>query len=357
MYLRDAAASAFGLGSSGFSFEASSRVIDGHGARPVRQSLRRRASASPLAEARPCSRAHASARVLLSIISMTHDDAHTSHNHGFELPKAPEVVVRSDPRPWRAVAGVAVCLGLAGIVTGLIVARRQSASDEHLTSDALQREELRDGWRALGVVAAHEAQQRESLANRAEMPANAGTAVPPLPNVVVVNVPTPAASALPVVNNINAPNAAAPANSVPANSVPTSSTATPSDNWNYSSGYAPNQSVPEANYSPVQGYIPVPSNYPTPPNAPQSNTPQNSYGTTGGGVAPGVGNGSIPGSSPNPALNGGLVGSTPTTGSTPTPGSTPSTGNPNSGVTPSTPVGGTPASPNTPTLPSGFSAP
>lgn len=325
----------------------------------VRQSLRRRASASRAwRRARPSRQARAWARVLLSNISMNPDDAHTSHNHGFELPKAPEVVVRSDPRPWRAVAGVAVCLGLAGIVTGLIVARRQSASDEHLTSDALQREELRDGWRALGVVAAHEAAQRESLANRAEMPANAGTAAPPLPNVVIVNVPTPAASAQPVVTNINVPNGAAPVNgSVPTSATPTSSTASPGDNWNYSSGYAPNQSVPSANYSPVQGYIPVPGNYPTPPNTPQSNTPQNSYGTTGGGVAPGVGNGSIPGSSPNPALNGGLVGSTPTTGSPPTTGSTPSTGNTNSGVTPSTPVGGTPASPNTPTLPSGFSAP
>src|SRR6185369_2680653 len=88
---------------------------------------------------------------------MTPDDAHTSHNHGFELPNAPQVVVHGDPRPWRAVAGVAVCLGLAGMIAGLIVARRQSASDEHLTSDALQREELRDGWRALGAAAASDA--------------------------------------------------------------------------------------------------------------------------------------------------------------------------------------------------------
>jgi len=73
---------------------------------------------------------------------MTHDDAHTSHNHGFALPAGPQVVVRSESRPWRVVAGVAVCLGLAGVIAGLIVARRQSLSDEHLISDALQREEL-----------------------------------------------------------------------------------------------------------------------------------------------------------------------------------------------------------------------
>ncbi|HEX2674818.1 MAG TPA: hypothetical protein VHM25_28275 [Polyangiaceae bacterium] len=279
---------------------------------------------------------------------MTPDDAHTSHNHGFELPNAPEVVVRSDPRPWRAVAGVAVCLGLAGIVTGLIVARRQKVSDEHLTSDALQREELRDGWRALGVVAAHDAQQREDLVNRLAIPANSANAAPAQPNVVIVNVPTPAASAAPAnVTNITLPNGAAPVDA-PA---PTNSTATPSDNWNFNSGYAPNQSVPPANYSPVQGYVPVPMGYPTPPNAPQANTsPQNSYGTTTGGVAPGVGNGSIPGSASNPGSpNPGLVGSTPTPGA--------GNGSPNSGVTPSAPMGTTTTTPNTPSLPSGFSPP
>jgi hypothetical protein len=275
---------------------------------------------------------------------MTPDDAHTSHNHGFELPNVPEVVVRSDPKPWRAVAGVAVCLGLAGIVTGLIVARRQSASDEHITSDALQREELRDGWRALGAVAAHDAQQREGLTNRLAIPANPTTPAPAPPNLVIVNVPTPttAGSTAPAnVTNITLPNGAAATN------------ATPSDNWNFGSGYVPseNQSVPPMNYSPVQGYIPLPMGYPTPPNTSQANySPQTGYGTTAGNAAPSVGNGSIPGSSANPALsNGGLVGSTPTPGST--------TGSSNSGVTPSAPMGTTPVSPNTPSLPSGFSAP
>ena len=281
---------------------------------------------------------------------MTPDDAHTSHNHGFELPNTPEVVVRSNPRPWRAVAGVAVCLGLAGIVTGLIVARRQSVSDEHLTSDALQREELRDGWRALGVVAAHDAQQREDLVNRLAIPANSVNPALAQSNVVIVNVPTPAASAAPTnVTNITLPNGAAPV----AGSVPTSSTATPSDNWNFDSGYAPNQSVPPSNYSPVQGYVPLPVGYPAPPNTPQANSaPQNNPGAPAGGVAPSVGNGTIPGSSPNPAAtNNGLVGSTPPTGSGTGNGSS------NSGVTPSTPAGNTTATPNTPSLPSGFSAP
>src|SRR6478735_3832850 len=196
---------------------------------------------------------------------MTHDDAHTSHNHGFELPSAPEVVVRSDPRPWRAVAGVAVCLGLAGIVTGLVVARRQSASDEHITSDALQREELRDGWRALGVAAVRDALDREAERSAAPpAPANSANQAAP-PSVVIVNVPTPSSSAAPSnVTNITLPNRA---------NANTNSGAEPSDTWNFSSGYAPNQSLPPANYSPAQGYVPAPMSYPLPPdtNAPRSN--------------------------------------------------------------------------------------
>jgi len=260
---------------------------------------------------------------------MTPDDAHTSHNHGFELPNAPQVVVRNDPRPWRAVAGVAVCLGLAGIVTGLIVARRQSASDEHLTSDALQREELRDGWRALGAAAANDAR-----ANDAPAPAvvnSANVAAPP--NVVVVNVPAQAATAAPSnVTNINLPSAPAPG-----------SDGSTTGNSNQNPGFAPIQSVPQISYSPVQGYVPTPVGYPSP-----QTSPQNSYGTTPGGVAPvaPVGNGTIPGSTPSPTLpNGGLVGATP---------DVLPNGPANNGTTPSAPA---PASPNTPSLPSGFSAP
>ncbi|HYQ02260.1 MAG TPA: hypothetical protein VER96_26480 [Polyangiaceae bacterium] len=272
---------------------------------------------------------------------MTHDDAHTSHNHGFELPSAPEVVVRSDPRPWRAVAGVAVCLGLAGIVTGLVIARRHSVSDEHITSDALQREDLRDGWRALGVAAVREAQDREAEKSAAAPapvnPANQAA----LPNVVIVNLPTPSSSAAPSnVTNITLPNRAT-----------TNSGVEPSDTWNFSSGYAPNQTVPPANYSPTQGYVPVPMSYPLPPdtNAPRSNSvTQNGYGAPPSGVAPSVGNNSIPGSSPSPALpNGGLVGSTPSA----------PTGSPNGAVTPNMPMGTASVSPGQPSLPSGFSAP
>jgi len=265
---------------------------------------------------------------------------------------------------------VAVCLGLAGIVAGLIVARRQRVSDEHLTSDALQREELREGWRALGVVAAHDAQQRDALVNRLAGPANSANSPPAQPNWVIVNVPTPVASTAPAnLTNITLPNGSAPATgSAPVTgSAPTGSIGTPSDNWNFSSGYAPNggvpyapnQSVPPANYSPVQGYVPVPLGYPTPPNPTQNNygtpqnsygTPQNSYGTPAGGVPPSVGDGSIPGTAPNTAsASSGLVGATPTTGS----GTVPSTG----AVTPSTPMATPAATPNTPSLPSGFSAP
>ncbi|HEY0462769.1 MAG TPA: hypothetical protein VGC79_01110 [Polyangiaceae bacterium] len=270
---------------------------------------------------------------------MTPDDAHTSHNHGFELPNAPNVVVDRDSRPWRALAGVAVCLGLAGLIAGLIIARRQSASDEHLTSDALQREELRDGWRALGAAAANDARANDQQA--AATP-SANAAAPP-PNVVIVNVPpqnAPVATAAPasVTNNINVPSApnavAAPAGT---------------DGSNANPGFVPIQSLPPINYSPVQGYVPTQAGYPAPP---AIFAPQNGNGTTTGGVAPvaPVGNGSIPGSAPNPALpNNGLVGSTPLPSSP--------NGSANVGVTPSADTNPTPASPNTPTLPSGFSAP
>jgi len=273
---------------------------------------------------------------------MTYDDADTSHSHGFELPQARDVVVRRELRPWRVVAGVALCLGLAGVVAGLIIARRQSLSDEHLTADALQREELRDGWRALGAAAVLDAQARDAQA-RAAQPApvaNPATAAPAPPSVVIVNVPAPGAAAVPPsVTNINLPNG---------------STITPegvgTDNANLGSGYAPNQgytpnqgympdqSTPPLNYTPAQGYWPTMA-YPF---APGSSAPR------AGSVEPGVGNGSIPGSTPNPSLpNNGLVGSTPT----------PVVPSVNNSTTPSTPVGPAPASPGTPSLPSGFSAP
>jgi hypothetical protein len=274
---------------------------------------------------------------------MTPDDAHTSHNHGFELPNAPKVITRSDPRPWRAVAGVALCLGLAGIVTGLIVARRQRVSDEHITSDALQREELRDGWRTLIAAAARDAQ--DELPPSANTATTANTANPSSaaapPNVVIVNVPPQSASAPPNITNINVPNGTEANASRPAST----------DSTNQGSAYMPNQSLPAINYSPVQGYLPTQGGY---PQAPASNTPQSSYSPqVGYGVIPGgasVSNGSIPGSTPNPALpNNGLVGSTPTTGVP--------NGSTSQGATPSAPVGGTTTSPSTPSLPSGFSAP
>ncbi|MEI9952397.1 MAG: hypothetical protein WDO74_26295 [Pseudomonadota bacterium] len=264
---------------------------------------------------------------------MTPDDAHSSHNHGFELPETPQVVLRNDARPWRVVAGVAVCLGLAGLVTGLVVAHRQTVSDAHLTSDALQREDLRDGWKALGAAAAHDAQTNGVQANSAA-PAPAAP-----PNVVIVNVPAQsAAAAPPSVTNINLPSG-----SVQAAAAPTDTR----------SGYAPSQSLPTINYSPVTGYLPTQTGYTSTPGSDPAQPgylPQNSYGATPGGAAPPVGNGSIPGSTSNPALaNNGLVGSVPTPGQP--------NGPVNGSPTPSAPVGNVPSSPGTPSLPSGFSVP
>jgi len=274
------------------------------------------------------------ARVLLRSQGMNRDDAHTSHNHGFELPNAPQVPSRRDPGPWRAVAGVALCLGLAGIVTGLIVARRQSASDEHLTADALQREDLREGWRALGAAAALDARAQDAQSNTAQ--ANtAASAAAPQPNVVIVNVPAQGAPAAPPnVTNITLPSSA--------------TTGSPTVNTN--PNYTPAQSIPPINFSPVPGYLPPPAGYTAPLSGDRTRmiySPEYSYGATPGDaapIAPPVGNGTIPGSAPNPASpNDGLVGAP----SLPT----------GSGVTPSTPVGVAPVSPGTTSLPSGFSAP
>ena len=236
------------------------------------------------------------------------------------------MVVRDNPRRWAAVAGVAVCLGLAGVVTGIVVAQRQKVSDAHITSDALQREELRDGWKTLGAAAAREAQAN----NLQPLPATSA-APAAAPTVVVVNVPAPSAASAPSnVTNIT---------------VPSGGNGAPIDTSGMAPGYSTVQSVPGTSYSPVQGYLPAPTNYAPPAAnsaAQQPNlVPQNSYGTTNGTAAPpaqAVGNGSIPGSTPNPALpNNGLVGTTPTPGLP--------NGTINASPTPNAPVGVVPASP------------
>jgi hypothetical protein len=247
---------------------------------------------------------------------MTPDDAYTSHNHGFELPNAPLVVERRGARPWRAVAGVAVCLGLAGVVTGIVVAQRQRVSDAHLTSDALQREELRDGWRALGMAAAQDALTNDV---QASPPAATGAPAATPPSVVIVNVPAPNANAAPPSNvtNITLPSGSAPSS---ATGTEAALPARPST----TAGYMPTQSLPSINFSPAPGYVPSPGSYTSPApsaQAPSNDSASNGYGTSPSGdmpypapVAP-VGNGSIPGSAPNPAVpNSGLVGSTPTPG-------------------------------------------
>jgi hypothetical protein len=261
---------------------------------------------------------------------MIPDDPHSSHNHGFELPETPVVVVRKDTRPWRALAGVAVCLGLAGVVTGIVVAHRQRVSDAHLTSDALQREELRDGWKALGAAAAQDARTTDV---QPSAPANSAAAPP---NVVIVNVPAQSATSQP-------PNVA-PSN-VTNITLPSTSAGAADAARLGSSG----QSLPPVTYSPVQGYMPTPGGGAASPATDTSQptyAPPIVYGTNGpsGAAAnappvytPPVGNGSIPGSTPNPALpnNNGLVGSTPTPGQ------------------PNGPVNGSSA----PSSPSGFSVP
>jgi hypothetical protein len=240
------------------------------------------------------------------------------------------------------VAGVALCLGLAGIVTGLVVAHRQRNSDAKITSDALQREELRDGWKALGAAAAQDAR-----ANNVQPSPAASTAASP--NVVIVNVPAQSAANTPPnpqpsnVTNINLPSGSQPAANGTNQGSNISSSSTPTAT----------QSMPPINFTPLQGYLPTQSGYTS--STPGNGTPQPVYSPPvvygAAPYTPPVGNGSIPGSTPNPALpnNSGLVGSTPTPGQP--------NGSVNGSSTPSAPTGVVPVSPSTPSLPSGFSAP
>ena len=243
----------------------------------------------------------------------TLDEERTADSdHGFELHNAHSIEIVEEAhsrslaqRRTFATLAVAVCLGGAGIIIGLAMVQGQRSSDERATREALEREELRDGWKALGAAATEEA-QRVDVPPVAPQPAVTGatsTAAPPATNFVVVNVP--------------AAQPAAPGAVVVTPSVPSG---------NYSPT-PPRQSL-ASDANPVVTYVPVPAVAPT---------------ATGGGlVIPdrNVGNGTIPGSAPNPAL--------PNGGSAIAPPSVPV---PSGGATPLAPVGAVPVPPPTTTLP------
>ncbi len=200
---------------------------------------------------------------------MTPDEEIVSE-HGLELPSTRRAV-RLERKRSHQVMGVAVCLVLTSIIVGAAVVHHQRVSDEHLVGDALQREDLRDGWKTLGAAAALEAQS-------ADTPATASAAPAAATNVVIVNVPgqsgVPAQAPQPSQTEpavTGTPRAAATGTSNTAEGTPSVTYVAPLTNYGSSLGAGSAQ-------IPTVGVVPS--------------------------IVPGqsVGNGTIPGSAPNPAL-------------------------------------------------------
>jgi hypothetical protein len=249
---------------------------------------------------------------LASFSGMTSDgDSDLGHEHSVELNNEAELPGAGRRRSFVALI-VAAGLALAGVLIVLGV-RSQRVNAERRALDAVQREELRDGWQTLSAAAAQQAAVSDALSQAAQQAAaqqaaaasaNASPApAAPAPNIVIVNVPGEAPRST---SSVGAPP-------------PPASNAAP-------------QPTTSASSSVNTLVVPVP--------------------VTGAGstvsAVPGqnLSNSSVPGPVPNPALpNAGL-------GGTPTPGLP----NGNSNVTPATPSlpsATTPVSPPAASPPSG----
>ena len=170
---------------------------------------------------------------------MTFDEDASAHSeHVVEIPNESPATRKARRRSFATIS-VAVCLGLAGVVTAFAFVRDQSENAADHERDAVQREQLIDGWTTLAAVAAS---QRASDAlvlpsNTAQpvattQPTNAAPQSSPAPaaptqTIIVVGSPAPAAVPQPIQS---LPTQAAP---VPVNPAPssanTSSTNAPSD--------------------------------------------------------------------------------------------------------------------------------
>ena len=265
-----------------------------------------------------------------------HDlDVHTVHGgvelhnpHSVELVEAEHERSGARRRTFASIA-VATCLGAAGVIIGLAVVRGERVSDERAMREALEREELRDGWKTLGAAATQEAQRTSEQTAAASpvqsMPVGSAQPAQTATNIVVVNVPPQAAPSA-----INMSVAPVPTTTSimmsPVPSVGPAPTASSAD--------AP--SVPNVSGSTI--YVPVPGavfddNAQPPPSVP---TPGRDAPVPVPGQS--VGNGTIPGAAANPTLPNGVTPISPPTtvpgGSVPA--SPPST---------SLPIGTVPAAP------------
>ena len=137
---------------------------------------------------------------------MTSDEEHGVHGeHVVEISnESPEL--RGARRRSFATISVAVCLGLAGVVTAFAFVRDQSENAADRQRDALQREQLLDGWTTLGAVAAAQRATDEMHVPPAPSVANTAPATltpPPVPvqNVIVVASPNTAPMVQPALTN------------------------------------------------------------------------------------------------------------------------------------------------------------
>ena len=253
-------------------------------------------------------------------------DEHQSRDsdHGVELHNAHSVEIVEEAhqrsrtrRRTFATLAVATCLGMAGVIIGIAMVRGQEEGDTRATREALDREELRDGWKTLAAAATEGAQRTDTQATAASSVAPPASAQPtqPTTNVVVVNVPAQQPS-----TSINMSTTPAPSSTVMSIPQPASP--------------APLQSMaPQSTYdSTTPIYVPVPAIAPN-----------------GAGSLPvpdqTVGNGTIPGSPVSPITQGAPI--VPPT--TPTPNGVVNLPSPSpvspSPVSPTGPVGVVPAAP------------
>lgn len=235
------------------------------------------------------------------------DDLDLGHAHSVELVNEAELPRAGRRRSFAALI-VAAGLAVAGVLIVLGV-RSQRVNAEQRALDAVQREELRDGWQTLSAAAAQQAAASDALSQAAQQAAaqqaaaasaNASPApTAPAPNIVIVNVPG------------EAPRATSAVGAPP----PPASNALPPP--------------PAVSATSALNTVVVP-------------VPVTGAGTVSAVPGQNLSNSSVPGPVPNPALpNAGL-------GGTPTPGLP----NGNSNVTPATPSLPSATTPVSPPAPS-----
>ena len=151
---------------------------------------------------------------------MTHDEEHTPPSeHVVEVPPRTGTL-RAPTRRSLASISVALCLAIAGLAIAVGIVRDQRATADERTREAVQREELKDGWSTLSALAAQHSPSVSAPA--APQPTER--------NVVIVNVPPAVATSPAVVapQAVPAAPAAAAAAPVPAPALDTAASPAPS---------------------------------------------------------------------------------------------------------------------------------